>query len=262
MNHRGTQPRLKSPQQSMREKVIYVDGSPITAQQVALFLLHHPDFLADRGQLLESLGIAHVPEYPQTTSLIERQVDMLRKKNQQIHKKFLGLGETIYQHQLWLQASRQLTLQLLDEKDPYILLSKLKAALLEDFGIQQVRFFFFKKHLLSSPEYGVVPVLALHKKLPSWKNIHSAHYGPWNLAEQRFLFPQGVAHTIGIAPFSLKNPLGFMALESSPSESFKEPMELALLNYLGDFAGKLLSQLLALEEEEEEALFVLTTPSG
>ena len=242
----GTQPRIKNAQQSMREKVIYVDGSPITAQQVTLFLLQHPDFLTDRSQLLESLGIAHVPEYPQTASLIERQAILLRKKNKQLSAHLNQLSESSQHHRRLFQAAQQLTLNLMDQVDPYILLSQFKAALLEEFGIQQVHFFFFKKHLLTSPDYNTVSLLALNKKLPHWKNIHTAHYGPWGLAEQRFLCPKEDHSTIAIAPFLLKNPLGFMALASDA----KENLEISLLNYLGDLVGKFLSRLLALEEEE------------
>lgn len=249
MTHRSTQPRIKNAQQSMREKVIYVDGNPITAQQVTLFLLHHPDFLTDRSQLLESLGIAHIPELTKTTSLVERQVELLRKKNQHLGVKLNQAIESVQQQHRISHAIQQVTTQLLDEKDPYILLSKLNTAVLEIFKVNQVRFFFFKKHLLASSEYSIIHLLGLRKKLPSWKNIDASFYGPWEKSEKTFLFHQG-SQFIATIPLCLKTPIGFMAVESEGSVHFKENFELSSLNYLGDLVGKLIRQRLGIEEDE------------
>lgn len=85
-------------------------------EQVARFLLANPDFFAKRGDLLSAMNIPH-PRAEGTTSLIERQVQVLREKHRSERDQLQELVETARENERVANRLHEIALELMVATD-------------------------------------------------------------------------------------------------------------------------------------------------
>lgn len=99
------------------------------AAQVAAYLASHPDFFKDHLSLLEALRLPH--ESGTAVSLVARQIDVLRDKNERLLEQLDDLVQIARENDALYQRIHQLTLTLLDAKSLEDVLASL------DWGLHQ-----------------------------------------------------------------------------------------------------------------------------
>lgn len=99
------------------------------AADVAAYLSSHPDFFKTHLSLLESLRLPH--ESGTAVSLVARQIDVLREKNERLVEQLDDLVQIARENDALYQRIHQLTLTLLDAKSLEDVLASL------DWGLHQ-----------------------------------------------------------------------------------------------------------------------------
>ena len=115
----------------------------ISVDDVVDFLTANPDFFERNPQLVARLQIPH-QDSGQAVSLIEKQVDILRKQNHQLERKLVDLIEVARANDAAVERIHQLVLGLMDADDLPDMLHTLADSLRHRFGADAVTMILFK----------------------------------------------------------------------------------------------------------------------
>jgi len=115
---------------------------PVSPETVAEFLDDHPDFFESHPQLAAKLRIPHVSG--DAVSLIEKQVEILRKQNSQLERKLVDLIEVARANDAAVERIHQLVLALMEAEDLPDLLHGLADRLRHRFGADAARLILFQ----------------------------------------------------------------------------------------------------------------------
>lgn len=118
------------------------DETALTPETVADFLVEHPEFFESHPQLATKLRIPH--SSGQAVSLIEKQVEILRKQNSQLERKLIDLIEVARANDAAVERIHQLVLVLMEAEDLPDLLHGLADRLRHRFGADAIRLILFK----------------------------------------------------------------------------------------------------------------------
>ena len=108
----------------------------ITAQEVADYLRDHPEFFNEYQDLLMELQVPH--QSGEAISLVEKQLAVLRDKNEQSHKRMHELIEIARQNEELARRMHQLALTLMDAADTREIFSILYDNLRRNFRADRV----------------------------------------------------------------------------------------------------------------------------
>jgi uncharacterized protein YigA (DUF484 family) len=87
---------------------------------VRKYLLEHPDFFQKNSEVLSELILKH--DTGAATSLLERQIQALRKKNDDLEKNMLSLLRLAHDNEELQKKSQRIALRLLEvDNDEHIL---------------------------------------------------------------------------------------------------------------------------------------------
>ena len=223
-------------------------------QVVADYLKRHPDFFTRHGALLAELELSH--ETGPATSLIERQVSVLRHHNRQYRERLQELVRIAHDNDHLIERLQQLTLALLDTSELARLAELLEQSLAADFNADTSAL-----HLLDAPQ-----ALAVEEAMRGFVHIH--HEDSAIPAEARkivarrkpacgrfeqetldFLFGTE-AETItsaALLPLDMGNgeAAGLLAIGSRDPRRFHAEMGTAYLRHMGELIGRRLRPHLA-----------------
>lgn len=108
----------------------------VTEEGVVDYLKAHSDFFVGQTALLGELEIPH--QSGGATSLIERQVNLLRQQNGQLQNEIRNLLHVARENHTLSDNMHQLSLELLECEDHDDVIASLYESLREHFGIEQV----------------------------------------------------------------------------------------------------------------------------
>lgn len=111
------------------------DQSPSEAE-VAAWLREHPDFLIRQPEIFAEL---EVPHEAGTTSLIEKQVDILRRENRGLKRQLEHLSGVAGENERLMQRLHRLALGLMATESSKALCQRLHDGLISDFRADAVR---------------------------------------------------------------------------------------------------------------------------
>ena len=110
-----------------------LDMAPVSEEALVDYLLRHPDFFERHSGVLTKLRIPH-ERNGQTISLVERQVQALRDKNQQLETKIHEFVQIAKENDALSGKIHQLACRLAAAHGAAALISALEDSLREDFG--------------------------------------------------------------------------------------------------------------------------------
>lgn len=130
--------------------------------EIAEWLRANPDFLTRHTDLITSLAVPHESG---TTSLIERQVALLRSENQQLRRRLDHLTGMAGENERLLQRLHRLALALVATESCDTLYGQLEKSLRNDFRADAICLML---DAVQAAEFSESPIAALPEKQPKW----------------------------------------------------------------------------------------------
>ena len=192
--------------------------------QVVAYLKADPLLLARHPQLLEHIEITHAAG--SAVSLIERQVELLRGKNQRLESRLDKLLETAKDNELRADKVLKLALSLIRAPSLGAIAAALKSSMKDDFDIDDVFLGLsapqFKRHDIE----GIVPVEtngAIARAYDNFLRTRLIECGPIEPDKTKLLFPKAAVliGSAAVVPLEKDKHLGFIALGSRDIERFQ-----------------------------------------
>ncbi len=206
------------------------DSNP-DADAIRTWLRQHPDFLVEEPELLTELAIPHPAG---TSSLIERQVELLRQENRCLNHKLEHLTGMAGQNEQLMQRLHRLSLGLVTSRSMRELSDRLQEALGQDFQADAVRLLLEPAALAETEATGLAP---LPDPRPEWLDLliqdAQPQCGRLTRAKRALLFGED-ADRIASAALVPVGRVGVLAIGAESDARFQPDMGTLFLSLLGD----------------------------
>ena len=218
---------------------------------VAKFLRRNPDFLTEYPEVLETLQLSHATGI--ASSLIERQVVHLRRKNLELERQLNRLVHVASENEQLMSRLHQLTLELMSINEPAAFFQHLNRSLLEDFKADILRIYLFDRRIAALAGEEVRWIDRNDENLQAFQSLlDKDHTVCGRLADKKlnFLFEPKArwVQSTAIVPLGSKGCEGMMAIGSSDPGRFFPGMGTLFLDLLAD----VISSSLANANPEEQ----------
>lgn len=209
-----------------------------TPQQVADYLLSHPDFLEINSYLLTELTVKHQSGH--SISLIERQVSALRQENQQLKQQLSTLINNAVQNDQLLEKSKALILELVDCNSNSDIQSRIEAMLINNFTSSACKLWL----LADTSHAGHLSHQEVNTTLARFVEKNYAYCGLLREQEKLLLFADQTEHVGSAAVLTLRDNdklIALLAIGHADKDYYRENMSTSLLDYIGQVTAKLLA---------------------
>ena len=213
----------------------------LTDEDIERYLLTHLDFFERNTDLLESLSIPH--DTGGVVSLIERQVDVLRNKNEQLERKLIDLVQVARDNEGLSTRLHRLALGLMEAEGIDDVISTTKDLLRNEFPSTHVVIRLFAENGLDEPisdlyigERGEAPKSLVDDLFDSNRPV----CGRFEEVQMTYVFGDiGVeVKSAVLIPLTDVRNLGILALGSHESDRFHNGMGTLFLGYLGELVSR------------------------
>jgi uncharacterized protein YigA (DUF484 family) len=199
-------------------------------ESIGLYLKQNPEFFVRNEALLTNLRLPHV-RGSATVSLVERQVEVLREKNQDVERKLADFIRVARGNDLLAEKIHRFTRRLLSSRDRADTISRLEAGLREDFGAFESVLLLFGGAGTELPAGGRF-LRRLEKtdaNLASFETLFSTgkpRCGQVRDSQRDFLFGSDNVEigSVALVPLGGKLPFGLLALGSPDRDRFHPGM--------------------------------------
>ena len=214
---------------------------------VAEYLSNNKDFFSRYPELLHFLELPH--DSGTATSLVERQVAILRERNIDARKRLTLLMETASENDRLFKKTRNLTLSLMDAQTPADLDTVLVERLVVGFDADHAIVYLLGSGIASQPH---IVDLRRDEELPVARLFSqpSAACGTYRPTEYARLFNHSLASpgSAALVPMRLaarpKALNATLAIGSTDPHRFSREMGTIFLEFIGDVLGRTLLRLL------------------
>ena len=214
----------------------------LTDDAVVEFLQTYPDFFERHSTLLTRLRLPHLRNTGQTVSLVERQVDVLRERNQALERKLKELIEVARANELLTEKIHRFARRLIRAITLPDTVAAIEASLREDFEVTHTVLVLFKPEAaelkpLEGPFLRLVPrETADLRMFETFLSAAKPRCGQVRDAQRDYLFGSGNIEigSVALAPIGQNAALGFLAIGSSDSDRFLPTMSTDFLARVGD----------------------------
>ncbi|HEX3398166.1 MAG TPA: DUF484 family protein [Steroidobacteraceae bacterium] len=209
---------------------------------VAEYLQTYPDFFERNSQLLTKLRLPHVRDVASTVSLVERQVEVLRERNQSLERKLKELVDVARANDGLADRIHRLCQRLIRTRTLAESISAIETSLREDFdAMNSVLVLFLEEARPLEPEMGrFLRVAALSdEELRTFDSLLSSgkpRCGQVRDAQRDYLFgSESVAiGSVALTPLGQKGAVGILAIGASDAERFHPGMSTEFLVRIGE----------------------------
>jgi uncharacterized protein YigA (DUF484 family) len=220
---------------------------------IAAYLSSHPDFFERHLPLLRRLQIPH-PAGAATVSLVERQVAVLRQRNDELERQLTELFDVAKANNALVDNIHKLAIVFIKQRGIAARLESLESALREDFGAERaVLVLFSDTARTEATRPGFVKTVARDdpalKSFSTFLKSARARCGPLRDIQKAFLF-EHESDSIGSAamvPIGAGVKHGFLTVGSKDANQFHPGQRVDFLGRLGELIA------LALDSDDEQA---------
>ncbi len=218
----------------------------LSAEQVAEYLRNNRDFFQLRDDLLLELNLPN--QGPRgATSLVEKQVAVLRERNIEMRNKLATLLHNAEQNDAFFQHTRDLVIALLDAKTIDAVGQTLRNSFLKAFKLDAFSFVVFADPALYKDTTATVCSRDnAEQHISGLINARNSVCGILRDNELAFLFKDKSSKVGSAATIALggDKKLGMLALGSASSSHFKSDMDTLFLCFIADVVSKIISPML------------------
>lgn len=208
------------------------DNDDITTEQVIDYLKQNPDFFVGRDALLSELSIPH--KSGSATSLVERQVAVLRERNMDMRQRLHKFVEVARDNDRLFEKTRALTLRLLSATTLPQILDAVSDSLKHDFHIDCFSLALYKNSSLPAHDgVDVIDETQAQQEIGHLLRSGNAISGILRTKELAFLFPAaGGVKSAALVPIGNEPTLGFLAVGSDREDHYRANMDTLFLTYI------------------------------
>lgn len=195
----------------------------LSEREVVAYLKAHADFLLRHPDLLETIELRH-QHAGNAVSLIERQVEMLRARNQRLDDRIHRLTETARDNERRSDAVQNLARSLLRAPSLGAVAAGVKRSMQEDFGIDAVFVGLsgaqFKRHDID----GLTVIDTGSRLMQAFEDFFRTRLiecGPIDERRAALLFGDVPVASVAIVPLEKEKSLGMLAFGSSDPQRFQ-----------------------------------------
>lgn len=212
----------------------------ITADDVIEYLKQNPDFFVGRDALLSELSIPH--KTGSATSLVERQVAVLRERNMDMRQRLHKFVEVARDNDKLFEKTRALTLRLLTATTLKGILDTVSDSLRDDFNIDCFSLALYQRPSLADhTSIDLVDQAETQKEIGHLLRSGHAISGILRTKELAFLFPtHGGVKSAALTPIGEEGSLGYLAVGSDRDDYYRANMDTLFLTYIGQMLGLLI----------------------
>ncbi len=217
-----------------------------TLTQVRQYLIDHPDFFTVNYDLLEKLALPH--QAGAAISLVERQVGVLRERNQEMRGSLNELMTIAGENDRLFTKTRRLTLELLSAATTAELIERLYDSLGMDFRLE-----FYSLTFLDDAEAAAGTLAQavdrdqLHGQVARAVDSGEAVVGPLRGDEMGLLFGAAGEQVGSAAVLAIGSgqPFALLAVGDSDINYYQSDMGTLFIAHIGDMLERLLPALRA-----------------
>ena len=201
-----------------------VEKIQLDENEVALYLRAEPKFFARHPELLEEVQIKH--REGSAVSLMERQADLLRAKNQKLEDKLERLMQAARDNEKRADHVHKLARALIRAPSLAAVAAGLRERLREDFSIDEtfigIAAAVYKRHDIEGLT-SVEPEGKLAKGFENFFRTRLIECGPLKESQSKLLFPQAKTPcgSAAIVPLEKEKNLGLIAFGAVDAERFQ-----------------------------------------
>ncbi len=216
----------------------------LTDEAITQYLQLHPDFFERNSGTLVKLRLPHQRNSAQTVSLVERQVEVLRERNQSLERRLKELVEVARANDQLADKIHLFARRLIRAATLADTVGAIEASLREDFEAMNAVLVLFAPHSapLRALENRFLRLIErAHPDMKTFETFLSTskpRCGQVRDAQRDWLFgPNNIAiGSVALAPLGTACQLGFLAIGSSDSERFHPAMSTDYLARISDHA--------------------------
>ncbi|MGH8279267.1 MAG: DUF484 family protein [Gammaproteobacteria bacterium] len=211
------------------------DGNDIE-ETVSDYLTHHPGFFEDHTDVLLRLEVPHPTGH--AVSLIERQVDVLRRQHRQMERKLLDLIEVARNNDALIERIHRLAIALLEGENLADRLYTVQDELRNRFGADEVSLFLVgtPPEADAGPARWFEPGTTDLEQFREFLDADNPYVGRLRTSQLEFLFGEQAEHiaSAALVPLAARGKLGVLALGSQEAERFGPTLGTAFLARIGE----------------------------
>jgi len=212
----------------------------INDASVADYLQTHPDFFERNVALLAKLRLPHMRDSGATVSLVERQVEVLRERNQAFERKLKELVEVARANDALSDHIHRLTQRLFGAHSLSDTVNAVEASLREDFAARNSVLLLFLEtaRALEPSRFLRVadPAGAEMKSFESLLQSGKPRCGQVRDAQRDFLFGKDCVEigSVALLPLGPKGALGVLAIGANDAAHFHPGISTEFLTRMGE----------------------------
>jgi uncharacterized protein YigA (DUF484 family) len=209
---------------------------------VADYLQTYPDFFERNSQLLTKLRLPHVRDVASTVSLVERQVEVLRDRNQSLERKLKELLDVARANDTLADRIHRLSQRLIRAHSLLESINAIETSLREDFdAMHSVLVLFLGEAQTLEPQVGrflraASPADEDIKSFESLLTSGKPRCGQVRDVQRDYLFGKDsvAIGSVALTPLGQKGALGILAIGASDAERFHPGMSTEFLLRIGE----------------------------
>jgi uncharacterized protein YigA (DUF484 family) len=217
-----------------------------TDEDIATWLRDNPDFFQRNSELLATLRLPHASGG--VVSLVERQIEVLREKNQGGEARLAELVAIARANEQLAEKIHQFTRRLMRAPTRRIVLAEMEAAFRENFDVSLTVLLLFSNAGANTSDLRFVrQVAAADPNLAGFETLLSSgrpRCGQIRDTQRDFIFGAdgGNIGSVALVPLSGATPLGLLVLGSPSRERFHPGMSTDFLARLGELISDALAR--------------------
>lgn len=208
---------------------------------VAEYLQTHPDFFERHGALLSRLRLPHLRDAGATVSLVERQVEVLRERNQSLERKLKELLEVARANDALAERIHRLTQRLIAAHTLGQAIGAVETSLREDFDARNSVLVLFMEAARTLEPIGrfLRTAQAADAEMKSFESLLQSgkpRCGQIRDAQRDYLFGKDSVEigSVALTPLGPKGALGLLAIGASDADRFHPGMSTEFLTRIGE----------------------------
>ena len=212
----------------------------IDPKLVEEFLILNPDFLYENSHILNALEIVH--ETGGAVSLIQRQVEMLRKNYESTSENLIKLIEIAEKNERIFEKTKKLILDLIICENLTEIVSKTEEAFVKDFDTDSCKLLFFKSSS-NLPKGRIIEAKEAHSLIGKKYNATDIFCGPLSEEESNFIFgKRAKVIDCALVPVKNSNCPGMLALGSKDEQKYSNENDTLFLEFIAEALSRLVDR--------------------